>query len=597
MFGSGDAPANVRLAHRKPPWLVLSVGFGGLLLCIMIAAAATLFVLERVRDDESRARKAFLEHLASLDQIRTQIYLSGTYVRDFLLAPDPAAATAQAARLTTLEHETRGALKSYSLSLEPEENKPFQALRSEIEAYWRVLDGTMAWSPGERNRLRYSFFYNDLVPRRTTMLQIANRIAAVHERSLNRAEERLAGSANALRSSLEITFAVTLLGGLALALVTIGFTLQMERELEHRLSENLSARNDLQELSARLVRAQEIERRSLARELHDEIGQSLSAILMEAEGAECAEEQPRRREHLASIRKLAEKTVAEVRDLALLLRPSMLDDLGLVPALNWHAREIGVFAALLVPRYGAQGGAVAAVLGDATLACLIYWRLRAAAGPMMVPAGFLVRLAAASAVGCAALLVPGIPGVAAAALAGVAFLVFGHFIGMLPEELEDALWLGRLRRRGSARRADAEGAMSAPVDARSPDTETVLYRSSAPGPRPQRRPGAGHARQARGGARHGTHGRARARGRAGAHGRLGTRRDGARRTSRSRATPRRPRAEPGQRPVGSVSRFTTTAFSPSPRARRRRAPVVCDRRAQRRGGAGVLPYAARDLEG
>lgn len=340
MFGSGDAPANVRLVHRKPPWLVLSVGFGGLLLCIMIAAAATLFVLERVRDDESRARKAFLEHLASLDQIRTQIYLSGTYVRDFLLAPDPAAATAQAARLTTLEHETRGALKSYSLSLEPEENKPFQALRSEIEAYWRVLDGTMAWSPGERNRLRYSFFYNDLVPRRTTMLQIANRIAAVHERSLNRAEERLAGSANALRSSLEITFAVTLLGGLALALVTIGFTLQMERELEHRLSENLSARNDLQELSARLVRAQEIERRSLARELHDEIGQSLSAILMEAEGAECAEEQPRRREHLASIRKLAEKTVAEVRDLALLLRPSMLDDLGLVPALNWHAREM-----------------------------------------------------------------------------------------------------------------------------------------------------------------------------------------------------------------------------------------------------------------
>ncbi len=108
---------------------------------------------------------------------------------------------------------------------------------------------------------------------------------------------------------------------------------------------------------------------------------------------------------------------------------------------------LGVFAALLVPRYGAQGGAVAAVLGDATLACLIYWRLRAAAGPMMVPAGFLVRLAAASAVGCAALLVPGIPGVAAAALAGVAFLVFGHFIGMLPEELEDALWLGRLRRR------------------------------------------------------------------------------------------------------------------------------------------------------
>ena len=46
------------------------------------------------------------------------------------------------------------------------------------------------------------------------------------------------------------------------------------------------------------------------------------------------------RDHLGAIRTLAEKTVNEVRDLALLLRPSMLDDFGLVPALNWHAREM-----------------------------------------------------------------------------------------------------------------------------------------------------------------------------------------------------------------------------------------------------------------
>src|SRR5262249_45110105 len=43
--------------------------------------------------------------------------------------------------------------------------------------------------------------------------------------------------------------------------------------------------------------------------------------------------------HLGSIRRLAETTVKQVRDLALLLRPSMLDDLGLTPALNWYVRE------------------------------------------------------------------------------------------------------------------------------------------------------------------------------------------------------------------------------------------------------------------
>jgi signal transduction histidine kinase len=77
----------------------------------------------------------------------------------------------------------------------------------------------------------------------------------------------------------------------------------------------------------------------LARELHDEIGQSLSAILMETDGADCDDRPAGIREHLAAIRRLAEGTVNQVRDLALLLRPSMLDDLGLTPALNWHARE------------------------------------------------------------------------------------------------------------------------------------------------------------------------------------------------------------------------------------------------------------------
>jgi signal transduction histidine kinase len=125
-----------------------------------------------------------------------------------------------------------------------------------------------------------------------------------------------------------------------LALVTIGRTLQLERELERRLEEHARAHADLRELSARLLRAQENERRTLARELHDEVGQSLSAILMEAEGAACAEQPQEIREHLAAIRTMAEKTVNEVRDLALLLRPSMLDDFGLVPALKWQAREL-----------------------------------------------------------------------------------------------------------------------------------------------------------------------------------------------------------------------------------------------------------------
>jgi O-antigen/teichoic acid export membrane protein len=108
---------------------------------------------------------------------------------------------------------------------------------------------------------------------------------------------------------------------------------------------------------------------------------------------------------------------------------------------------VAVFAAVLVPLLGARGGAAASVLGDALLAGLIYWRLRAAAGRVMVRIGFLARVAAAAAAASAALLLPGLPDLAAAALAGVLFLGVGQLIGMLPEELGDAL-----RRRGSLAR-------------------------------------------------------------------------------------------------------------------------------------------------
>ena len=67
---------------------------------------------------------------------------------------------------------------------------------------------------------------------------------------------------------------------------------------------------------------------------------------------------------------------------------------------------VAVFAAVLVPLFGARGGAAASVLGDALLASLIYWRLRACAGRVTVGIGFLARVAAAAAVASVALAPP-----------------------------------------------------------------------------------------------------------------------------------------------------------------------------------------------
>ncbi len=84
----------------------------------------------------------------------------------------------------------------------------------------------------------------------------------------------------------------------------------------------------------RVVTAQELERRRLARELHDETGQALTSILLGLKAAEDAGDRKEMQEALVSLRELVVETLHDVRRLAVELRPRALDDFGLVPALE-----------------------------------------------------------------------------------------------------------------------------------------------------------------------------------------------------------------------------------------------------------------------
>jgi signal transduction histidine kinase len=82
--------------------------------------------------------------------------------------------------------------------------------------------------------------------------------------------------------------------------------------------------------------AQEQERRRIARELHDEIGQALTAVKINLEGVKDQPEASSARAKLEDSIALTGRTLQQVRDLSLDLRPSLLDDLGLVAALRWY---------------------------------------------------------------------------------------------------------------------------------------------------------------------------------------------------------------------------------------------------------------------
>lgn len=113
----------------------------------------------------------------------------------------------------------------------------------------------------------------------------------------------------------------------------------LEIKVQERTAELRSANNSLRKLSRRLMQVQEEERSRLARDLHDEVGQLLTALKIDLQDIQHGEMGEARFDSLTDSLELVDHLLTQVRTLALDLRPSVLDDLGLVPALRWYANR------------------------------------------------------------------------------------------------------------------------------------------------------------------------------------------------------------------------------------------------------------------
>jgi len=122
-------------------------------------------------------------------------------------------------------------------------------------------------------------------------------------------------------------------GGLMVGAVNCLQDITERKQAEEQLKEYSK---NLQILSHRLVRAQETERRHIARELHDEIGQTLTVAEMNLQAALRLPGAARLAPRLEASAEAVARVLEQVRNLSLNLRPSMLDDLGLEPALRWY---------------------------------------------------------------------------------------------------------------------------------------------------------------------------------------------------------------------------------------------------------------------
>lgn len=316
--------------------LVLRSGFSIIIGLLVISAVMAWRIHETFSQRSYEIHHNFVQQREVLTILRTALWMSVVEVRDFSVGatPDPNAAVA---RLVALRRNADQQLERLKETTRRKE--AVAALELQFSELWSAVEKVVEWD--EQPATRYAYIQGELSRRRDEVANMLRDIERWSRHSLTASEEQLQETRDSAARRLLAMLATCVICGLLVAQFSIRYSDRLEGEAEARFAEVSEAKAHLEHLSARLMEVQEEERTRLSHELHDEVVQNLAVLKMEIVGviAGAGTLPPRAAARLSRARELAEKTVAEVRNISVLLRPSLLDDLGLGPALQWQIEE------------------------------------------------------------------------------------------------------------------------------------------------------------------------------------------------------------------------------------------------------------------
>jgi signal transduction histidine kinase len=339
-------PTKSKLDQSRPDRglrVILLLGFGGLLALLLYSGANALGTLRDLHNTEEAARNRFLDRGRVLSTVILSTNSYSDHMEEFLLSVTPGdAQTASDDDAARQADQARQALQGYPSDRTDEEAALLAQLQNYIAEEDRAFRSAIAWNAEERRLRAQEMIAREILPRRQGIVTIAEKIELLNNQETIAAKQANFVEFGRLQNNLSEFLMLALISGFLLAVVSAIYILRLERQARFRYAELVNSRTELQQLSARLVDAQETERRAISRELHDEVGQALGLLLMDAGrlSTQLGPSEEKSQEIVRSIKTVAERTVQTVRSMALLLRPSMLDDLGLVPAVEWYAREM-----------------------------------------------------------------------------------------------------------------------------------------------------------------------------------------------------------------------------------------------------------------
>ena len=328
---------------RIRTWPLSALALGALLLLVVVSVLEASRQAQRIYTQLNESTARYQEVESTLRRLRSNVNLSGIWVRDYLLDTEQARAPVYRARLAEFKDAYGVAFRELETLLRTrgDHTHRLDSLRSKLDEYWQALGPLFDWTPAEKANLSFAFLRSDVIPRREAVLDITEEIETLNRTTLDEQRTEAADRQQALRSSLYRLLWSTLALGLVVAATAVFRLRRLEQETERERVFAETAEKRMRELSQQLVATQEEERKHLSRELHDHVGQVLTALRMELGSIDrlrSPDDAPLARA-VSEARQLVDSMVRTVRDLSLGLRPSMLDDFGLQAAVEWHVRD------------------------------------------------------------------------------------------------------------------------------------------------------------------------------------------------------------------------------------------------------------------
>ena len=340
MFGLLFGGMRVPPLRRPTIQAALLIGFGVLVGLWVYTGYEFTTRMAAVEDQAAQVTTRYLEAQEQLTRIRSQVLIASVFVRDALLESVQNLTPRYQRQLDETYATIDAALAEYEPVLGTEvEREQVERLRREIDTFREITREVLRTRQAGGTVDVRTLLNDSLVPRREAAVRVSEEVQALNRAAFVQHQRDIARIHRLAERRTWQQVGLALVASIAIALFFTLYAGRLEARLQHQLRTNEQATRDLHQLSTRLVRAQEEERRNVARELHDEVGQALTAVQVEISLADrrlTAAGHPT--SLLSEAKSITHGALQTVRDISQLLHPAVLDDLGLAAAVDWQAK-------------------------------------------------------------------------------------------------------------------------------------------------------------------------------------------------------------------------------------------------------------------